>query len=169
MKLSGQQVCQNVYGFAQAQPLFPATPCIDAVVTSRTREPSLTSTPLFRSGVHGEGCMSYGMPMMLSRSPSKSSSGSPRSIPPPVHPQLPSTLQQHPRFPESPSLCLCSIPLFLLLSPFSSSCCAVPFCSVPFRPHLLRRSHTLVTSARRPSNNPHRPLASSDSHLRPPP
>lgn len=26
--------------------------------------------------------------------------------------------------------------------------------------------HTLVTSARRPSNNPHRPLASSDSHLR---
>lgn len=132
MKLSGQQVCQNVYGFAQAQPLFPATPCIDAVVTSRTREPSLTSTPLFRSGVHGEGCMSYGMPMMLSRSPSKSSSGSPRSIPPPVHPQLPSTLQQHPRFPESPSLSLFYSSLSLSLSVLLFvPCRAVLFRSVP--------------------------------------
>lgn len=33
--------------------------------------PSVTSTPLFRSTVHGEGCMSYGMPMMPSYSPSK--------------------------------------------------------------------------------------------------
>lgn len=143
MKLSGQQVCQNVYGFAQAQPLFPATPCIDAVVTSRTREPSLTSTPLFRSGVHGEGCMSYGMPMMLSRSPSKSSSGTP-SVPPHARASSTSKHSPAPRFPESPSLSL-----FLSgPDPISSD------------------GHTLVTSARRPSNNPHRPLASSDSHLR---
>lgn len=156
MKLSGQQVCQNVYGFAQAQPLFPATPCIDAVVTSRTREPSLTSTPLFRSGVHGEGCMSYGMPMMLSRSPSKSSSNSPRSIPPP-HTRTSSTSKHSPAAPPIPRVSL-SVSSALCFSLRSS----------PFRsdPHLLRRSHTLVTSARRPSNNPHRPLASSDSHLR---
>lgn len=145
MKLSGQQVCQNVYGFAQAQPLFPATPCIDAVVTSRTREPSLTGTPLFRSGVHGEGCMSYGMPMMLSPSPSKSSSDSllspDLSHHTPMHPQLPSTLQ-HPRVSLSVS------PFLFDPDPISSD------------------GHTLVTSARRPSNNPHRPLASSDSHLR---
>lgn len=143
MKLSSQQVCQNVYGFAQAQPLFPAAPCIDAVVTSRTREPSLTSTPLFRSSVHGEGCMSYGMPMMLSRNPSKSSSGIP-SVPPHACASSTSEHSPAPRFPKSPSLSL-----FLSgPDPISSD------------------GHTLVTSARRPSNNPHRPLASSDSHLR---
>jgi len=60
----------------------------------------------------------------------------------PVHPQLPSTLQH----PDSPNHL--SISVSLWTRPLSSD------------------GHTLVTSARRPSNNPHRPLASSNSHLR---
>lgn len=77
--------------------------------------PSVTSTPLFRSTVHGEGCMSYGMPMMPSCSPSKSST------------------RRHP-------------------SPTPST---VLFCD----------SHTPVTSARRPSNNPHRPLPTTQPRV----
>lgn len=67
--------------------------------------PSVTSTPLFRST--GEGCMSYGMPMMPSYQ---------------ALPHVPS--HTHPL--HTPS--------------------SLVFCDTP------------VTSARRPSNNPHRPL-----------
>lgn len=75
--------------------------------------------------------------------PPKCSSDIP-SVPPHARASSTSKHSPAPRFPESPSLSL-----FLSgPDPISSD------------------GHTLVTSARRPSNNPHRPLASSDSHLR---